>query len=1561
MPKLTRNFTLGRMNKVVDERLVPNGEYIDALNIRMGSTENAEVGVIENSLGNIQLTTLSYDGVSLSNVAKCIGAFEDGANETIYWFVTDDDFSGSPTNKIDLVISYDVKSDILTYHLISIDDGDGQNTTLNFNKSYLITGVNKIEDLLFWTDNYNPPRQINVKSTYANPVAGVDGFTSDSILVIKQPPIAAPIVEPTPTNSQDNFLEERFICFAYRYRYANGEYSATSQWSKPAFLPNSFNYSPSTALNNGMTSDANMAIVTYNSGGPLVVGVDLLFKEMDSPIIRIIEKIIKKDNGLADNTDYSFQFQNSKIFTILPDSEILRLYDNVPLLSRSQTMMGNRLMYGDYVEGYDLIDSNANPLRLEYFSNLVQTEIGATDLSYRLDDGVYSFGGSQIISDSIVYFDFAGLDLVKGAILTFNIRYNHNLYGGSTTTDVQPPTTISFTYILQQDFTSVYALSINSDFVEKIGTALPNPPGTIQPVVDSCDGQTLTDVFNCSVEQTLGNSPTFYKFESGISAAGQPIQIISSTGSSEIGLWIPVMRYVDNVVTPTTSLFSYYSIDYAEAVYSEIGNPTSLHSNRGYEVGIVYMDEFNRSSTALVSPNNAIHIPCSASEFQNQIKITIPTGQVAPYWAKRYKFVIKADRDTYETIYSQFYFKDPTSGADYFLLEGQNSQKVEVGDELIVKADTNGPLNTCAYTTVLEKEAKQADFLDPAPVDSSGATMSLPQGVYMKLRANNFSTTVQSSDGFPIIVNNGEYSNTSSGGNNCAEIQYPVNVQDPTTSTTSYVDLPIPAGSKINLKFESKRIGRNCNIEGRTYIYEGSFTASKNYTSFKNWWDGDNIAGTLNGPNSQRSATCNQNAPIANYNSALSSTAPSTCNGDVNFQFFQAGAGSRMYLVFNGIQGYSGRRTETNNKVSIEISRINNLIVFETQPLDAAPNLWYESSEVFDIDVDGEHLKTTGGNDFQPQEAQSQDILANIPAIIYTDFYNCYAFGNGVESYKIQDAINGKRLTLGNRAYITTTIEYKEYRRFADITYSGIYNPESNINKLNEFNLGLLNFKQLETSFGPINKMFARETDILVLQEDKISYVLAGKNLLSDAAGGSALTSVPEVLGTQIARIENYGISNNPESFAQWGADKYFTDAKRGSVIQLKGTAYNNDQLTVVSQQGMRTWFRDLFIDSFNTQKLGGFDPYMNEYVITNNEIQLPSETICSDCGKTIAITVKNNNDFTSCIDLGEFVGSTDIDYRVVSVDGIFNIFADYNGTTYQTGFVSTSGTLNFDKNSVSVRNLLLTISTSGSVTLELTTKCPQIQEITIILVTVTSNSDAGLFTTNQYRWSDGAFNSPLHTQNVQFASGTINPIVSNPLTIVGAQGGGVIPANGATVTMFNNTIVPDDFVFNPFVNRFMYYRTNTFYDVNNPSDVVDLLDEANIISPIEPPASGNTAYFGSFTMPSNSRRYLYLIWDYRRSTPIELCYGSTLYDSCCECEGGIPVSSYILQGCSDGLTYTVPIDLYSFNIGDVIQFQVGGVGPVKCGAITNTGILIPDSVISSPIIYDCLDPINCP
>ena len=230
------NFIAGKMNKSVDERLVPVGEYVDALNVRLGSTESTEIGAVENSKGNTALTTiqlLNQPG-SMAN-ARCIGAYEDGINETIYWFVHNDNCPFSPTGKADMVLSYNTNTGSLTYHVVSQDDGSGNNrTTLNFDKKYLITGVNKINDLLFFTDDLNPPRYINVTRNYDLP-SPVDGFVEEDISVIVKPPgfettapvepLSAPFIELIPeiidpnvannVTTKSNYIEERFLCLAY--------------------------------------------------------------------------------------------------------------------------------------------------------------------------------------------------------------------------------------------------------------------------------------------------------------------------------------------------------------------------------------------------------------------------------------------------------------------------------------------------------------------------------------------------------------------------------------------------------------------------------------------------------------------------------------------------------------------------------------------------------------------------------------------------------------------------------------------------------------------------------------------------------------------------------------------------------------------------------------------------------------------------------------------------------------------------------------------------------------------------------------------------------------------------------------------------------------------------------------------------------------------------------------------------------------------------------------------------------------------------------------------------
>lgn len=1470
MANLTRNFIAGRMNKVVDERLIPDGEYIDALNVRMGSTENAEIGVIENTKGNIRLTSLKYiDGTPLSDAARCIGAIEDSANETLYWFIHDSNFSVGATGKLDMIVSFNVYTSILTYHVISIDDGDGVDTTLNFNPQYLITGVDIVDRLLFFTDDYNPPRFINRTKNYADPIGNIDQFSAESIMVIKRPPVTSPPVQPIITANQENFMENRFLCFAYRYRYEDGEYSATSQFSEPAFIPKPFQFSINSFLNEGMTNIANSVIVTYNTGGPLVKGIDLLFKESAGNVIRVIEKLDKSELGLPDNTDLTYVFSNSKIFTVLPVSELLRLYDNVPRLAKAQTIMGNRLMYGNYVEGYNMVDENNSPVRLEYDANLITELIDQTSIPDSTSSGTYSYDGAQTIPNSIVSIDLTGVDLVQGAAITMEVRISHQGFSGDTPfpTEESENIAVTFSFVLPTSYTSVFALATSIEFQEAVGTI-----ANIKPVYDpinptSCDGTTFTDFVNCAIPNNLD---ALIKFASGISAGAQPIGIVASPSSQLIGFQFPAMRFVNNTTTPTFDVFEYYSVVFAEAFYQKISSPQSLHSNRGYEIGIVYMDEFNRASTALVSPNNTVHVPCSSSDTKNSIQVVIPKEQKPPYWATRYKFVIKPDEENYETIYSSIFFLDPLSNNAYFLLEGENAKKIEQGDRLIVKADTSGPTNSCVYATVLEKDAKQAGFIEiPSQLDPT-VNLPVPSGVYMKINPNSFSVV---QDELAVIAPGNVQVDQDSGGD-CPVAEYQMNRFD--TATSAWVDYTVPAGSRIKLSFKFRRQGTgdgNNSCEKRNYTLEKTLTASNNYSNMKDWWDGDNVELVLNeGIQDIGGGQCDANNEYISTLAANAGDIP--CDLCTNYyRFFRNSSNNKLSLLVSGTISCSGLFAKQKRRstviVNIEVFRAETTLIFETEPTDALPDVFFENNLSLPI-VNGFHT----GN--------VQNQTSSLPAIVDTEFFNCFAFGNGAESYKILDSISGRPFNLGNRVTSVAAQDYKEADRFADITYSGIYNDESNVNKLNEFNLGLLNYKALEDSFGPIYRLDARETDVLTLQEDKISYVLAGKNLLSDAAAGGAITSVPEVLGTQIARVEKYGISFNPESYVNWGYDRYFTDVKRGAVIQLKGAAYNNDQLKVVSEIGMRTWFRDNFIETFTNQKLGGFDPYMGEYVLCTNDQQLPLPQECISCGVSQTFSISAGETIEYCIDLGPVVGETTISYAVPSGStNIFQIVANYNGTIVNTGAVTTSGSITIDKNVVNVNTVSIEIIAVGTVELTINARCPFSEFMTIVNVCVTSNPESGLFAHNEYRFISGTFTSPLQSNLVTFGSSMASPVISQYQLITGLPGTAGFPPAGSDMTMAFHSFGFDDFVFNPLSNSFKFLRTDTLYD-NNTEDITALLGEATQIEVI---SGGGSYYYSDFVVPSEGQ-YLYMIWDYRESLPVTLCYSEiSETDACCGCE----------------------------------------------------------------------------
>lgn len=88
MAEVKNAFIQSKMNKDLDSRLVPNGEYRNAINAQISRSEGSDVGALENALGNSVQATFE-DGQSYSNNLTCIGYVTDETSNCIYVFLTD--------------------------------------------------------------------------------------------------------------------------------------------------------------------------------------------------------------------------------------------------------------------------------------------------------------------------------------------------------------------------------------------------------------------------------------------------------------------------------------------------------------------------------------------------------------------------------------------------------------------------------------------------------------------------------------------------------------------------------------------------------------------------------------------------------------------------------------------------------------------------------------------------------------------------------------------------------------------------------------------------------------------------------------------------------------------------------------------------------------------------------------------------------------------------------------------------------------------------------------------------------------------------------------------------------------------------------------------------------------------------------------------------------------------------------------------------------------------------------------------------------------------------------
>ncbi len=1324
MPEIKNTFVGSKMDKDTDSRLLPEGSYRDALNFRVGNSESSDAGAGENSLSNRKLTNLTFGDNPFT-----LGMYGDEFEEKIYWFVKSD--SGN------YVVEWDNINAVASFVLI--DTRSGANNILNFDEDYLITGVNVLIDsdngnrYLFWTDGLNQPRQINIERAKSY---GENGFGQEEISLYKAPPSAPPTITLTNTaTDEENNLEEKFLSFSYRYKYIDGEYSALSAFTPFAFRPKTFFYDYSISSNESMINNFSAVDVEFNTGSDLVKVVEVVFKESGSNAVYAIESFDKDKKGWADNTNVSFLYSNSKIKRVLSTNELNRLYDNVPLVAYSQEILGNRLMFGNYKENINLLDSNGDKIQVDLTLNKVTTPItGGTPTPTMRTNRDYEI--------AIAY-----------------------LYGGGRITT--PLTSEGNTLYIR-----------NSEAINQ---------NKLKVLVDN-EAPADAEGFRFFLKQSKTDYDTI----------------------------VPTLFYQDGVYV------------WVKLEANEI--------NKIQEGQFIYVKADSSAILTNVVQTKVLEIKTQSRNFLEDDPDVPETSQLQGTYFKIKPISFRINEDDFEFYEFQGYdnsrnaYDEPIRNNISYVEDAIGYGLDSTNDMIITPAIVYSGLTDVRYKIEIDTPGVPDTFkwskdggasYEATGVAITGATQVLDDGIEITFG----STTGHDAADYWIVSAKSNLDNGIAGDMNSKAYAIFKGIGD--TDTEGDADV-IEGGARITIRYDE--YGAANEFRDKSYI------SARRYANLEEWFYGDGIQLDLDIPDNR---IWFRRGVIGNDGNAKTITIDKT---------------KEMSMIIRTL-GTQNNDGDTKAKVGsrITIFQSENDIIFETKPVDNNLDIFYEIGKTYTVSG-GLHL----GNG-----VDDVDQTSSTPGEFLLDVYNAFAWGNAFESYKIKDLFNNPTMKIDTRPS-SPIEEYKENYRISSITYSGVFEQTTSVNALNEFNLSLANFKDLDDVYGKIKKLYSRDNDLVVFQEDKVIKVLFNKSVLFNADGTSNVSQIEDVLGQEIPYTGEYGISDNPESFARYGSTIWFTDSKRGAVMRL-----SQDGLTEISAYGMGDFFRDDSINNPNSKRLGSYDPYFDQYVLTVGD-QPTLGLLEVGCGGNIFKTGQTTP-FTYILKLNNLSGDIVINYNITV--GTANVYADFNGSQYFNLAETGAGSLSFTRDSMVEDEVTITITpTVSPIEYSVSHVCPIGTALKIVTIILNDEGDVGQTMTSRYKWDTSSF----YSDTPVFLTGGVTLYREE----IGTQGVGGFPIDGATIKMqaYKDYINSGDFN-EAETNSLSYLISSTDYTDADISTIQGLATYPTITTTNEDGVPETNEVEFVMNRPIGDE-ILYLIYDYTSVAITENTYINIYFDS---------------------------------------------------------------------------------
>jgi hypothetical protein len=486
------------------------------------------------------------------------------------------------------------------------------------------------DTILYFTDSVSEPRKLNVTralqtrnpSVFSSPLGALPAeFESPSsptplnsdierwdvlICAAKQPPLIAPTFTfVTDTIIGKNNMYDKYFQFACQYIYDDGEVSAISPYSTLAISNEQFL--------DGFLSEQQKLLNN-------VIRVSVTNSKLDVAKIRILGR--NKNDGqffaideIANNkatATSTYDFKNDRSYSYLPDSEVNKLYDNLPQKANTQAIASNRLMYGGYTEFYDNVTTDVESYvrykekrRFEALAVAVPNAspvFGTLPARFTLDT-------AQIgINKTLTLSQYTNIATIRTSLAN-QIQGTYRVGIVSTFDSNNPAVNVGATLIA----TNTYAWFRGYVEFEVYNYTL---VGTNLQFDIKLTGYGLysREIWNSSTGRVTISAP-------GGLTGGRPVLDIT-TGSPSISSWTN-MRLVRNL----------------SRVYRAVGSRT-FKSGVEHEFGIVYYDNKNRSGG--VNPIPPVYVNSYGerdSGVQGPASILCRLKHDPPYWAKRWQLV----------------------------------------------------------------------------------------------------------------------------------------------------------------------------------------------------------------------------------------------------------------------------------------------------------------------------------------------------------------------------------------------------------------------------------------------------------------------------------------------------------------------------------------------------------------------------------------------------------------------------------------------------------------------------------------------------------------------------------------------------------------------------------------------------------------------------------------------------------------------------------------------------------------------------------------------------------